>query len=217
MKRFGTALVVLVSGLAASFALAHPVAKKFETALDCKKSSRDVLRPFCLVRASSQSEWARWVSFTPPDTLTSYGGIGVFVPSSASDKEIRTLLLEKAHPVVLHIDPMQAKVQTLTPSNEQEKQDLARLVMQVSIALKKMAITNVSIPKDMDAFFSSERKKPLYAMTTGEGTGVLSNAKMNTTLEEASFENGLHAYVVYEQAKDGVYVSLFPKLPLTKQ
>lgn len=214
MKRSYIALVILLNGFMGSFAFAHPVGKKFEATLACKNDSQDLLRPFCAVHENPQSGWSKAEKFMPPSTTTSYVGIGVFVPNAVEN--LRTLLLQQTHPVVLHMSPSGAKIQTLQGSNEQEKQELADVVIQVSVALKKKPLKNISISTGMATYFAGERQKPLHPFGMVKGTGgTLRDVKLDTTLEEVSLDNGLHVYLVYEQGRDGVYVSIFPKLLLT--
>lgn len=217
MKRFASMMVFLVSGLVGSRAFAHPVGEKFQAVLTCTKGSQDALRHFCAVRSAAHSAWSKGEKFTPPGVLTSYVGLGMFVPNG--EDNVRKLILDNTHLVALHMDPTHAKIQTLTASkdNEQEKQELAVVIIQIAAALKQRSITRVSVSKDLDTYFRRERQKTLYSLATGGGTGVLTDAKIGTTFEEVSLNNGLHVYVAYEMATNGVYVSLFPKLPLTQQ
>lgn len=178
--------------------VASAIAKRFAAEIKCDAKSKDVQRAWCAVTQIDKSKLV-----APKDTTT-WLGLSMELPESG---EVKSQLLGTTTVSALHLGATSVRLTTLKPSNEQEKQDMLPVLMDLALALKTGGQA-VSVKKDLNDFLSSERAKPGYPFAAA-GKGVEYQGKLPSRLYQVK-----NVYVAIESAPKGFFVSVFPAVPL---
>src|SRR5262245_2631305 len=126
MVRLAVVLVFALSVPARADGLddaAADVVKRFAAELDCANASKDPLRAWCAVLTIGKERYA------PPPDVTTFVGVSVALRVGA---KVRQALLDSVTLSALHLGPKSARVTSVRPSSEAEKQDLAKVVFSVA-------------------------------------------------------------------------------------
>ena len=187
------------ASVATSAPAASPLAERFST-FDCSDGSTDVNRHWCPIALAGTG------GFTAPDHSQIRLGLSLALPAGARPQDV---VLNRTTLAVLYIGPEGAKVTTLTPSNEQEARDLARVITSVALSLKGMGPNSVSAKPDLLAYLNSQ-STDLHPLTDNGRSSSFTGLHTGGDIERVHGTQWGDAYVVIETVSDGTHVSVFP-------
>ncbi|MFT3712276.1 MAG: hypothetical protein QM817_31915 [Archangium sp.] len=181
------------------------VVARIGKALDCKPTTKDPLRPWCITQLTTDA------GFTTPKEGTVLVGLSVPLPAS---KDVREILLKATRVSALAFQGGKVKLTDVTPDNDDEKRQLLDVAVQVSMVLKDQA-DSIAVPKGL-----SEYLPTLAAGAAKSGQTVKNSAKgpatckFNAPARLWTVQRGaLTAYVVAEDTDDGAWINVYPAVP----
>lgn len=185
----------------------HWIMEKFQKELDCTESSRDLQRHWCPVTRIENSQWVK------PQAKVKNTYIGISIELT-KDKPLKAQLLDTTNLAVLHLSEKEARVTSLTPSNPEEQKTLGGIVMQLAFLLKgKLSHDGVQVPQDLYTYLMGDQKKPGYIYQTEKNKTVF-QGKLPSQMYFIEKSLSGPVYLVFEKAKGGYYVNLFPQKPM---
>jgi hypothetical protein len=204
MRLRGIVAMLMVSAAASAGdvdGVVADVTKRFAAAIKCGPGDRDLQRAWCSVaRAGKEAPKL-------PATPVTYFGLTVALKPG---DDVKTALLGALSPSALHLGPSGARLTGLKPDNEQEKRELLEAGMSASIVLKGEK-ASVVVPKGLAGYLDSQRAKPMHPVTV-RGTGADFTGNLPARLLASD-----KAWVVIEQATDGVWVNVYPIAPIERR
>ncbi len=122
----------------------------------------------------------------------------------------KTALLKEVSRSARHLGPDGGGLTALKPDNDAEKRELLEAGMAAAIVLKGER-PSVILPKGLAGYLDSQRGKPMHKLTV-RGNGADFAATLPSRLVASD-----KAWVVVEQAQDGLYVNLYPIAPIERR
>ena len=172
------------------------LAARFAAEIKCEPGARDLQRGWCAVTKIGKAP------FAAPTTATTYLGLSMELRDGA---KVAPSLLDTTQPAALHVGPSGVRLTSLKPSNEEEKKEMLALVFAIAKALKDGASDPLPASAGLKGYLDGERKKTAYAVKpSGEYQGKLPSR---------IYKSG-NVFVVVEQGTGGVFVNVFPAIPL---
>jgi hypothetical protein len=197
-----TALLVLTAAPPAPLAPAD-VVTRVGAELDCKPSSKDPLRSWCVATLTTGA------GFTPPKDGTVLLGLSAPLPAS---KGVSDALLGGTRVSALAFKGGKVKLTDVTPDSDDEKRQLLDVAMQVAQQLKGSG-KPLEVPAGLAAFLPT-----LAAQAAQAGVSVKESAKgpaqfklRNPTRAWTVKFGALTVYVVAEDTTDGAWLSVYPQ------
>jgi hypothetical protein len=179
------------------------VARRFAAELKCGPASKDPHRGWCPVGGLDKA------GFSAPAQAQVLLGLTVELADGA---KVPASLLEHVRLGVLSVGPSSARITDLRPSNKDEEKELAGVIFELGKALKgqdKAAVIPVS--KGLAGYLQGEGRKPGRPLRTGAG-GAHFTGQIPARLYRLTGQPYGDAYVVVEQAPNGIFVSIYPAL-----
>lgn len=182
------------------------VSKRIGAAVKCGPTDRDLHRSWCPVVRAGREPLAL------PSTPTTYFGLTVALRPG---DDPRAAFLKALSPSALHVGPAGARLTTIRGDNEDEQRQLLEAAMSAATVLKGLAKT-VTLPKGLADYLDAQRERPLHPLTPRGATAADFGGQIRARLLRAG-----DAFVVIEQATDGVFdgifVNVYPIAPITRK
>lgn len=180
------------------------LARRFAKDLQCD-SGRDAQRQFCSVARIGLDD------FATPKEVTSYLGLSVQL---RPDQTARQAVGEEAELTALHIGPGSARVSTVSPSDDDETQQINKVMATLSSVLKGSPGGRDVIPISADFldFLKQERKTRGYPLQIDKRHARFS-AQIPTRVYRVTQPGGQQVYVVVQADKSApgaAFVSVYP-------
>jgi len=186
-------------------AAAQDAITRFARAIKCGRADRDLQRAWCAV-----TRLRKGAPILPKEPVTYFGLTVALKPGD----DVRKALLAKLAPSALHLSSDGARLTSIRPSagpaGEGEKRELLEAGMSASMVLKGERAA-VAVPRGLAEYLDAQRAKPMNPLTV-RGAGADFTGQIPGRLYAAD-----GAWVVIEQASDGVYVNLFPIAPIERR
>jgi hypothetical protein len=190
-------------------AAAAEVARRVAGAIDCRGAT-DPLRAWCAVASLGTA------SYAAPAAPVVHLGISL---AFRQGNEVRSEVLKTTHVSALVAGPAGVSLVPIRPENAKEKQDLASVAAQLALQLKQGSFAPVPVLVSsglrgfLDGLAARSGRPVRLTPNGGAFTASLPARIYSVTYTARSLRHAypVKAYVVLEQATDGIWVSVFPQ------